>query len=113
MFLVDTNVFSELAKPQPAPEVVAWLGEHPVNPFLSVFTIAELQSRISQLAGARRNSFLQQWLADFRSAYRNAIIGFEEPEAIAWRNPDAYRKRRGRKSPLQDNCLAATACNTI
>lgn len=47
MYLLDTNVVSELRRPRPHGAVVAWLAEIPDRQlFLSAFTIAELQAGV-------------------------------------------------------------------
>ena len=50
MYLIDTNVVSELRKPRPHPAVTAWL--HRVSNrdlFLSAVTIGELQAGVEKL----------------------------------------------------------------
>lgn len=47
MYLLDTNVVSELRRPRPHGAVVAWLAEIPDRQlYLSAFTIAELQAGV-------------------------------------------------------------------
>jgi predicted nucleic acid-binding protein len=47
LYLLDTNVVSELRRPRPHGAVVAWLAEIPDRQlFLSAFTIAELQAGV-------------------------------------------------------------------
>ena len=57
MILLDTNVVSEVMKPQPNPAVRAWLNEQAAETlFLSSLTLAELWFGIGALpAGKRRN----------------------------------------------------------
>lgn len=65
MFLLDTNVISELRRAKPHGAVVAWLqGAPPEALFLSVVTLAEIQrgielARESDLAKANQ---IEQWL---------------------------------------------------
>ena len=47
MYLLDTNVVSELRRPRPHGAVVAWLAEVPDRQlYLSAYTIAELQAGV-------------------------------------------------------------------
>jgi toxin FitB len=47
VYLLDTNVISELRKPRPHPAVVDWLRAIPAdNPHLPVMTIGELQAGV-------------------------------------------------------------------
>ena len=43
MILVDTNVFSELTKPQPSSRVVEWLEENELKLALPTIVFAELR----------------------------------------------------------------------
>jgi len=47
LFLLDTNVVSELRRPRPHGAIVAWIADIPDRQlFLSAFTIAELQAGV-------------------------------------------------------------------
>ena len=63
-YLLDTCVLSELRKPAPDPNVVAWInavdGPHL---FLSVITFGEIQKGIAKLDDSKRKRSLQLWLA--------------------------------------------------
>jgi toxin FitB len=48
-FLLDTNVFSELAKTRPNSKVIAWLGSvSSTDLFLSVITLGEIRKGIEK-----------------------------------------------------------------
>jgi toxin FitB len=50
MYLVDTNVVSELRKPRPNPQVVAWIRRTSDRDlFLAAVTIGELQAGVENL----------------------------------------------------------------
>lgn len=50
MYLVDTNVVSELRKPRPNPQAIAWLRRTSDRDlFLSAVTIGELQAGVENL----------------------------------------------------------------
>ncbi len=42
-YLVDTNVLSELAKPQPAGEVMAWFVKHEPHLYVSSISLGEIR----------------------------------------------------------------------
>ncbi|MBA4147229.1 MAG: type II toxin-antitoxin system VapC family toxin [Verrucomicrobia bacterium] len=109
MFLIDTNVFSELAKPEPNHGVVRWLADHENGIFISSITIAEIQSGIARLVPSRRRETLQSFLNTLRENYSGSIIPFAESDAIAWGFLDAQLHQKGRKIPARDSLLAATA----
>lgn len=59
MILVDTNVVSELMRPAPAPEVLAWFARQDVAAlFLSAVSEAELRAGAAYLPAGRRRDGL-------------------------------------------------------
>ena len=65
MYLLDTNVVSELRKPRPNPAVVQWLGQVPnAQLFISAVTIGEIQSgiEITRAQDAEKAAAIERWL---------------------------------------------------
>ena len=66
MFLLDTNVLSELRRPERAhPRVVEWAGLHPIGDcFVSVVTILELELGVllSERKDPAAGKVLREWL---------------------------------------------------
>eukprot|EP01045_Picozoa_sp_COSAG04_P057968 COSAG04_NODE_27924_length_279_cov_0.566667_2_plen_55_part_01 len=52
-YLVDTNVWSEILKKEPNPQVIAWMREHEASLYVSTVTIGELKYGIDRLADGR------------------------------------------------------------
>lgn len=53
-YLVDTNVFSELAKPKPDARVVQWLRDHEHELYVSTITIGEIRRGIEGLPSGKK-----------------------------------------------------------
>ena len=73
MFVLDTNVVSELrhGKPNPSPAVRAWAGAQPASRlYLSAITILELELGIQSLERRTppQGSALRLWLTGVRAA---------------------------------------------
>lgn len=67
MFLLDTNVVSELRKRKPHGGVLAWLKQvDEAQLFLSAMTIAEVQRGIelTREQDASKAALLDEWLAE-------------------------------------------------
>ena len=86
MFVLDTNVISELqrGKPHQSAEVRAWAAGQPSSKlFLSAITILELEMGV--LALERRTppqgSALRTWLAVVREAFTGQILPFTDVTA--------------------------------
>ena len=72
MYLIDTNVVSELWKPRPSPLVTAWLRRAPDQDlFLSGVTIGELQAGVEKLRSrdAARAGEIETWINQLVSAW--------------------------------------------
>jgi predicted nucleic acid-binding protein len=106
LFLVDTNVVSELRKPRPHPAVLAWLEATATNRLrLSAATIGELQAGIelTRKPNPDRARELEAWLEDVIEAFD--ILAVDESVFRQW-----ARLMRGQSSHLLiDALIAATA----
>ena len=60
MTVLDTNVFSEVVKPEPSPFVMGWLaGQKPSAVFLTIVTQAELLYGLEAMQQGKRRKGLQ------------------------------------------------------
>lgn len=65
MYLLDTNVVSELRKPNADPGVKAWAaGVPPANLFVSVITVLEIETGVLQIEhrDKKQGAALRHWL---------------------------------------------------
>jgi len=110
-YLLDTCVISELAKPKPDGQVVAWLkSQDPSCLFLSYLTIGELQKGIAKRGGDVRGRRLERWLVDtVFTQYNDRIIPFARDESLSWGSVCGAAERIGKKRPTMDSLIAATA----
>lgn len=109
MFVLDTNVISELrhGKPHQSAEVRAWAAGQPSSKlFLSAITILELEMGI--LALERRappqGSALRIWLSGVRAAFAGQILPFTDITATVCASLHVPNPRSER-----DAMIAATA----
>jgi hypothetical protein len=85
VFILDTNIVSELIKLQPSPEVLEWL-DHISEELIwtTSITAYEIQYGIMQLPKGRKRQQLQSDFNDMlRIDYRNRVIEFDDNAAIA------------------------------
>ena len=65
MYLLDTNVVSELRRPRPHPSVVAWIRDAPAESLhLSAVTIGEIQAgiEVTRTQDPAKAAELEAWL---------------------------------------------------
>jgi predicted nucleic acid-binding protein len=109
MFLLDTNVVSELRQGKPKANIAvrAWAAAQPVSRlYLSAITILELEQGVLALERRRppQGSALRAWLEGVRNAFAGRILSFGEQTAVlcaALHVPDPRGER--------DAMIAATA----
>ena len=108
MFLIDTNVLSELRKRHRAnPLVVDWFRKRESEElFLSVLTLGELRRGIERVRTRDPASAaaLEVWLGRTTGEFVNRIIGIDQAIAERW-------GRIGTRDPISavDALIAATA----
>lgn len=110
-FLLDTNVISELTRPQPDRSVLAWLAavDEPAV-YLSVATIAELRYGIERLPNSQRRNMLSAWLfGELPQRFDGRILAIDDATAHAWGQVVARAEKLGRPIGVMDAFLAA-AC---
>lgn len=110
-FLLDTNVISEWAKPQPDPDVVTWLADVDEDRvFISIVTLAELRYGIECLAPGSRRKRLDEWLQEeLRLRFEGRVLPVDSVIADTWGKLTAQRRAQGRPIAAMDAFIAATA----
>lgn len=110
-FLVDTNVFSEPTKPRPDVAVLKWLASQPTESHaVSAISVGEAKKGIELMVPGKRQSALQQWLKLLlREQFGDRVLPVTRRVALAWGRIMAAEQKRGRKIPLLDGLLLATA----
>lgn len=86
MFLLDTNVVSELMRKSPDPSVEAWIAQHPVeNLFFSAVGESELRQGAAMMPGERRPETLVSEIETMlQAAFENRILPFDSRAARAY-----------------------------
>jgi predicted nucleic acid-binding protein len=106
MYLLDTNVVSELRRPRPHGAVVAWLrGVADADLQLSAVTIGELQAgvEITREQDPKRAAEIEAWVGRVADSYN--VLPMDAPAFRAW-----ARLMHGRSQALlEDAMIAATA----
>jgi predicted nucleic acid-binding protein len=111
MFAVDTNVVSEITRPEPNPGVIRWLRETSrLSLFLPSLVVAELYAGVEVLSAGRRRSDLADFIGDFiAQAPADHVLGFGFEEAIQYARIVALRRKSGREIKQFDAQIAAIA----
>jgi toxin FitB len=111
MIVLDTNVLSELMRPTPSAEVVAWVAEQPAaDLFTTAITEAEIFYGIELLdTGRRRDGLLAAAEGMFTEDFAGRVLGFESDAARHFARIAAHRRALGRPISHADAQIAAIA----
>ena len=106
MYLLDTNVISELRRTRPHGAVLSWISNIlPDQMFLPAFTIGEIQAgiEITRQQDPTRAAELEVWLEEVLATF--AVLPMDSAEFREW-----ARLKHGKSAPLEkDAMIAATA----
>jgi len=111
-WLLDTNVVSELRKPNCDERVKAWAERQlPTSLYLSRVTIAEIRYGIERLPAADRSRRrLEAWLTnELRPWFADRLLDVDEDVFVVWRRLVEKGKAMRRTFPQPDLFIAATA----
>jgi predicted nucleic acid-binding protein len=106
VYLLDTNVVSELRKPRPHGAVVAWIqAVEDKDLFLSAVTIGEIQAgiEVTRDQDAAKAVEIAAWLELVAASYN--VLPLDAPAFRAW----ALLMHRKSDTVIEDAMIAATA----
>lgn len=106
-YLVDANVLSEAAKPEPDPRVVDWLAREERELVVDPLILGELRFGILLLPRGRRRNRLEHWFEE--GAARLHCLGWDASTGLRWAKLLADLRVAGRAMPIKDSLIAATA----
>lgn len=110
MILLDTNVLSELMRPQPNPVVVTWVNAQSSVAWVNAITQAEISLGIALLPdGKRRDAFAAAARQMFEEDFAARCLPFDSVAAEQFARLVAERRRIGRPITTQDAQIAAIA----
>jgi predicted nucleic acid-binding protein len=111
MIILDTNVLSELMRPQPAPAVLDWLAARPAGALhVTSISYAEILFGIGLLPeGKRQRALADQARAMFAEDFAGRVLGFDMAAAPAYATIAAQRRLAGKPIGPIDGMIAAIA----
>ncbi|MDE2830605.1 MAG: type II toxin-antitoxin system VapC family toxin [Gemmatimonadota bacterium] len=106
MYLLDTNVVSELRRPKPHKGVLNWIADIPADElFMSAVTVGEIQAgiEITREQDADKAEELETWLGKILTSYN--VLPMDAAAFREW----ARLKHRQSDTLIEDAMIAATA----
>jgi toxin FitB len=112
-YLLDTNIISNVIKPQPSESLLAWWAvQRDEDLFMASLTVAEIRRGILESPHGKRRDALDAWFSGEegpQALFAGRILPFEDRAALIWARLMAEGKALGRPRSGLDMIIAAVA----
>ena len=112
-YLLDTNIVSNVTKPQPSESLVAWMAEQADGDlFISSLTVAEIRRGLLEKPSGKKRKELERWFSGPegpQALFAGRVLPFDERAALVWARLMASRTTAGRSRNALDVIVAAVA----
>ena len=111
MYLIDTNVISELTKPLPDPIVVDWFANTPIQSvYISAVTLCEMHRGLALMpAGKRKNALKIALDAVIQEDFAQRCLSLDARCAPVYGSLAAGQQQRGLPCSAEDAMIASIA----
>lgn len=111
MIVVDTNIISEVMRPQPDPAVIQWLDQQETFLlYLTTITLAEIRYGLGILPdGERKQRLINRFEAYVDRAFEGRILDFTVDAASRYADIMVQRRKVGLPMSMADGQIAAIA----
>jgi toxin FitB len=111
VIVLDTNVISELMRPEPHPGVIDWVAQFPRSSlFTTAVTQSELLYGLELLPESKRRGILAAGAEEmFGRVFLDRILPFDSDAARLFAIIAATRRKSGRPMSQRDGQIAAIA----
>lgn len=112
-YLLDTNIISNAAKPQPSESLVAWWSEQrDEDLFIASLTVAEIRRGILEKPRGKKRDALDAWFTGAegpQALFAGRVLPFDDKAGLIWARLMADGKAAGRPRSGLDMIVAAVA----
>jgi len=110
MFILDTNILSEMMRLYRVPEVAVWIeGQNEDLLFTTAISHAEIFAGLAIMADGRRRRELEKTAREMFEEFEGRILPFNTAAATAYAELFAMRRRAGRPAAPLDLMIASIA----
>lgn len=107
IYLLDSNVVSELWKPKPDPKVIAWCDGN--EWYLPAPMIAEIQEGAEAATSATRRLEINRHLDTLLANFAGAVLDWDAETARTWGRLQHSKEVKRKPQPLWDSLIDALA----
>lgn len=112
-YLLDTNIISNVVKPQPSELLLTWMAaQRDEDLFITSLTLGEIRRGILEKPAGRKRTALDAWFSGPEGPpvlFAGRILPFDDRAAFIWAELMAEGKCTGRPRNVLDMIIAAVA----
>ena len=112
-YLLDTNIISNVVKPQPSKSLLAWMAAQPDDClFIASLTVAEIRRGILEKPRGKKRDALDAWFHGPdgpQALFAGRTLAFDDKAGLIWARLMAEGKSAGRPRSGLDMIIAAVA----
>ncbi len=112
-YLLDTNIISNITKPNPSESLLAWMGaQRDEDLFIASLTVAEIRRGVLEKPAGKRRDQLESWFSGPegpQALFAGRVLPFDENAGLVWARLMADGKAQGRPRSALDTIIAAVA----
>jgi len=112
-YLLDTNIISNVTKPNPSAALLAWMAEQTDNDlFISALTVGEIRRGLLEKSAGKKRALLEAWFVGPegpQALFAGRVLAFDEKAGLIWAQLMADGTARGRPRSALDMIIAAIA----
>ncbi|OIQ66875.1 toxin FitB [mine drainage metagenome] len=112
-YLLDTNIISNVTKPDPSTALLTWMAEQPDKGlFISALTVAEIRRGVLEQPKGRKRALLEAWFTGPegpQALFAGRVLPFDEKAGLIWARLMAEGTAKGRPRSALDMIIAAVA----
>jgi predicted nucleic acid-binding protein len=112
-YLLDTNIISNVTRPEPSESLLSWLSEQAdMDLFIASLTVAEIWFGVLEKPAGKKRTQLENWFAGPegpQSLFAGRVLPFDEKASLIWARLMAAGAKAGRPRSALDMILAAVA----
>jgi toxin FitB len=112
-YLLDTNIISNVVKPQPSESLLSWMStQRDEDLFIASLTVAEIRRGILEKPRGKNRDALDQWFSGPegpQALFAGRILSFDDKAGLIWARLMAEGKTAGKPRSGLDMIIAAVA----
>jgi predicted nucleic acid-binding protein len=112
-YLLDTNIISNVTRPNPSTALLAWMEERADNDlFISALTIGEIRRGLLEKPAGKKRALLEAWFSGPegpQALFVGRVLSFDEKAGLIWARLMADGTAKGRPRSALDMIIAAVA----